>query len=172
MKCVHQGALRLVERFRKMCKEAIEDDPLQPVAIIYEENLSKIKRDLGTAGVEPTEFEALVPNFLAMAPSLYRWFIILFSPVIFLHCPLHLCVQLLLPGTLRPPVILPPLPFVLMCPPFAALYLEANIVFPPFPPKYVFVVQSMCSYCISFQFLFALSLFNSLTVSLISFLIV
>lgn len=75
MKCVHQGALRLVERFRKMCKEAIEDDPLQPVAIIYEENLSKIKRDLGTAGVEPTEFEALVPNFLAMAPSLYRWFI-------------------------------------------------------------------------------------------------
>ena len=75
MKCVHQGALRLVERFRKMCKEAIEDDPLQPVAIIYEENLSKIKRDLGIAGVEPTEFEALVPNFLAMAPSLYRWFI-------------------------------------------------------------------------------------------------
>ena len=65
----------MVERFRKMCKEAIEDDPLQPVAIIYEENLSKIKRDLGTAGVEPTEFEALVPNFLAMAPSLYRWFI-------------------------------------------------------------------------------------------------
>ena len=75
MKCVHQGALRLVERFRKMCKEAIEDDPLQPVAIIYEENLSKIKRDLGTAGVEPTEFEALVPNFLAMAPNGYRWFI-------------------------------------------------------------------------------------------------
>ena len=61
----------MVERFRKMCKEAIEDDPLQPVAIIYEENLSKIKRDLGTAGVEPTEFDALVPNFLAMAPSLY-----------------------------------------------------------------------------------------------------
>ena len=59
MKCVHQGALRLVERFRNMCKAAIEDDPLQPVTIIYEENLSKIKRDLGTAGVEPTEFEAL-----------------------------------------------------------------------------------------------------------------
>ena len=71
MKCVHQGALRLVERFRKMCKEAIEDDPLQPVAIIYEENLSKIKGDLGTAGVEPTEFDALVPNFLAMAMEIF-----------------------------------------------------------------------------------------------------
>ena len=67
----------------------------------------------------------------------------------------------------------PPLPFALMCPTFAARYLEANIVFSPFfPPKYVFVVQSLCSYCLSFQFLFALSLFNSLTVSLISFLIV
>ena len=35
-----------------------------------------------------------------------------------------------------------------------------------------FVVHSLCSYCMSFQFLFTLSLFNSLTVSLISFLIV
>ena len=75
----------------------------------------------------------------------------LFSPANFvLHCPLHLCVQLLLPGIWRP---------ILSFSPF-------------FPPKYVFVVQSLCSYCLSFQFLFTLSLFNSLTVSLISFLIV
>ena len=37
---------------------------------------------------------------------------------------------------------------------------------------FCFVVHSLCSYCMSFQFLFTLSLFNSLTVSLISFLIV
>ena len=34
---------------------------------------------------------------------------------------------------------------------------------------FCFVVHSLCSYCLSFQFLFTLSLFNSLTVSLISF---
>ena len=37
---------------------------------------------------------------------------------------------------------------------------------------FCFSVQSLCSYCLSFQFLLALSLFISLTVLLISFLIV
>ena len=68
---------------------------------------------------------------------------------------------------LEAPVIFPPLPFALMCPVFDARYLEANIVFPP-----LFFPIFCCSYCLRVQFLFALSLFNSLTVSLISFLIV
>ena len=37
---------------------------------------------------------------------------------------------------------------------------------------FCFGVHSLCSYCLSFQFLFTLSLFNSLTVSLLSFLTV
>ena len=76
----------------------------------------------------------------------------LFSPANFvLHCPLHLCVQLLLPGTWRPPVIYPPLPFALMCPAFAARYLEANIVFSPlFSPAFVHFFVAVFTLTFSF----------------------
>ena len=64
--------LRLVERFRELCKEAVEADPLRAVSLVYEEQLSAIKNSLEPGSMEETEFEALVPNFPAMASSLYR----------------------------------------------------------------------------------------------------
>ena len=55
----------------------------------------------------------------------------------FLQCPLHLSVQLLLPGIWRstfsflPINFFPPFPFALLCPAFAERHLEANIFFSP-----------------------------------------
>ena len=61
----------MVERFREICKEAVEDDPLKPVAVVYEEQLAKLKRDMNLDGSDLAEFEGLCPNFNALAPSLY-----------------------------------------------------------------------------------------------------
>ena len=41
-----QVGLRLVEEMRMRCKEAVEQDPLKAVAIIYERELTKIKASL------------------------------------------------------------------------------------------------------------------------------
>ena len=51
---------------------------------------------------------------------------------------------------LFPQQICPPLPFALMCPAFAARYLEANIVF---SPQHLFVVQSLFAvFTLTFSF--------------------
>ena len=63
----------MVESFRRHCKLAVEANPLEPVAQIYEEQIAVMKRDFAAANEELLEFEGLVPNFNAMAPSLYRW---------------------------------------------------------------------------------------------------
>ena len=63
----------MVERFRELCKEAVEADPLKPVAVVYEEELSKLKRMMDLQETDLAEFEGLCPNFHALAPSLYRW---------------------------------------------------------------------------------------------------
>ena len=42
------------------------------VSLVYEEELSAIKNSLEPGSMEEAEFEALVPNFPAMASSLYR----------------------------------------------------------------------------------------------------
>ena len=49
--------MRLVEEMRMRCKEAVEQDPLKAVAIIYERELTKIKASLEGGALE--EFNAL-----------------------------------------------------------------------------------------------------------------
>ena len=44
----------------------------------------------------------------------------------------------------------PPLPFALMCPTFAARYLEANIVFSPFLPSIL-----LCNLCVVIVYVFS-----------------
>ena len=58
--------------FRELCKEAVETDPLRAVSLVYEEQLSAIKNSLEPGSMEEAEFVTLVPNFPAMASSLYR----------------------------------------------------------------------------------------------------
>ena len=48
------------------------------------------------------------------------------------------------------PVIFPPMPFSLMCPAFAARYLEANIVFSPFLPSIL-----LCNLCVVIVYVFS-----------------
>ena len=68
-----QVGLRMVEEFRLRCKEAVEEDPLRAVAVVYEEELTKIKTQLDDGNLE--EFTALCPTLSALSPSLYRYFI-------------------------------------------------------------------------------------------------
>ena len=41
-----QVGLRLVEELRMRCKDSVEEDPLEAVAVIYERELTKIKASL------------------------------------------------------------------------------------------------------------------------------
>ena len=59
-----QVGLRLVEELRMRCKEAIEQDPLEAVAIIYERELTKIKASLEGGSLD--EFNALCPTLLSL----------------------------------------------------------------------------------------------------------
>ena len=65
-----QVGLRMVEEFRSRCKESVEADPLQPVAVVYEAELTRIKNDL--EGNDLEEFTALCPTLQTLSPSLYR----------------------------------------------------------------------------------------------------
>ena len=69
-----QVGLRMVETFRERCQELVEEDPLKPVAVVYEEQLTLIKSQLDDANLE--EFLALCPTLSALSPSLYRYLII------------------------------------------------------------------------------------------------
>ena len=64
----------MVETFRFRCRESVEADRLRPVAMVYEEELSKIKAELADtesqANVE--DFVSVCPTLLIMCPSLYR----------------------------------------------------------------------------------------------------
>merc|ERR1712037_1070285 len=66
-----QVGLRMVEEFRLRCKEVVEEDPLRAVAVVYEEELTKIKTQLDDGNLE--EFTALCPTLSALSPSLYSW---------------------------------------------------------------------------------------------------
>ena len=55
-----QVGLRMVETFRERCQELVEEDPLKPVAVVYEEQLTLIKSQLDDANLE--EFLALCPD--------------------------------------------------------------------------------------------------------------
>ena len=55
---------RLVEEFRTRVKENIEADPLRAVAIVYEEEMTRIKEQLGEGG-DLEEFTALCPTLSA-----------------------------------------------------------------------------------------------------------
>ena len=70
-----QVGLRMVEEFRLRCKEAVEEDPLRAVAVVYEEELTKIKIQLDEGNLE--EFIALCPTLSALCPSLYRYLLCL-----------------------------------------------------------------------------------------------
>ena len=70
-----QVGLRMVEEFRTRVRENIEADPLRAVAIAYEEELTRIKEQLGEGG-DLEEFTALCPTLSAMEPSMYRYLII------------------------------------------------------------------------------------------------
>ena len=70
-----QVGLRMVEEFRLRCKEAVEEDPLQKVAVVYEEELTKIKTQLDAGNLE--EFISLCPTLSALYPSLYRYLLCL-----------------------------------------------------------------------------------------------
>ena len=41
-----QVGLQMVEEFRLRCKESVEEDPLEKVAVVYEGELTKIKSQL------------------------------------------------------------------------------------------------------------------------------
>ena len=69
--------LRMVEEFRRRCREAVEEDPLRAVAAVYEEELSKIKSQIDEGNLE--EFTSLCPTLSALSPSLYRYFNIILS---------------------------------------------------------------------------------------------
>ena len=56
-----QVGLRMVEEFRTRVRENIEADPLRAVAIAYEEELTRIKEQLGEGG-DLEEFTALCPT--------------------------------------------------------------------------------------------------------------
>ena len=70
-----QVGLRLVEEFRTRVKENIEADPLRAVAIVYEEEMTRIKEQLGEGG-DLEEFTALCPTLSALEPSMYRYLVI------------------------------------------------------------------------------------------------
>ena len=71
-----QVGLRMVEEFRLRCKEAVEEDPLEKIAVVYEGELTKIKSQLDAGNLE--EFIiALCPTLSALYPSLYRYFLCL-----------------------------------------------------------------------------------------------
>ena len=69
-----QAGLRMVERFRFCCRESVEADPLRPVAMVYEEKLSKIKAELADteSRADMEDFVSVCPTILTMYPSLYR----------------------------------------------------------------------------------------------------
>ena len=50
----------MVETFRFRCRESVEADPLRPVAMVYEEELSKIKAELAD-----TESQADMEDFVS-----------------------------------------------------------------------------------------------------------
>ena len=60
-----QVGLRLVEELRMRCKDSVEEDPLEAVAVIYERELTKIKASLEGGALE--EFNALCPTLLGRA---------------------------------------------------------------------------------------------------------
>ena len=61
----------MVESFRRHCKLAVEANPLEPVAQIYEEQIAVMKRDFAAANEELLEFEGLV-EFTLPWESSYR----------------------------------------------------------------------------------------------------
>ena len=50
----------------------VEENPLRPVAHVYEEQMTLIRGELGPGSTDLEEFEGLVPNFASFAASLYR----------------------------------------------------------------------------------------------------
>ena len=76
-----QVGLRMVEEFRKRVKENIEANPLRAVTIVYEEELTRIKEQLGEGG-DLEEFTALCPTLSAC--TLCRYLVIF---AIFLFIP-------------------------------------------------------------------------------------
>ena len=73
--CTQFKLVRMVEEFRTRVRENIEADPLRAVAIAYEEELTRIKEQLGEGG-DLEEFTALCPTLSAMEPSMYRYLVI------------------------------------------------------------------------------------------------
>ena len=72
-----QVGLRMVESFRFRCRESVEANPLRPVAMVYEEELSKIKSQLADpeSQNDMEDFVSLCPTLLAMSASLYRYIV-------------------------------------------------------------------------------------------------
>ena len=64
---IQVGLRILVEEFRTRVRENIEADPLRAVAIAYEEELTRIKEQLGEGG-DLEEFTALCPTLSPMEP--------------------------------------------------------------------------------------------------------
>ena len=69
-----QAGLRMVETFRFLCREFVEAEPLRPVAMVYEEELSKIKAELADteSQADMEDFVSVSPTLLTMCPSLCR----------------------------------------------------------------------------------------------------
>ena len=63
--------LRLVEELRSRMKNCIKEDPIRPVAQIYEEQYNSLKD--GLDGADREEFISLCPNLHAMERNLYRY---------------------------------------------------------------------------------------------------
>ena len=59
-----------MEELRMRCKDSVEEDPLEAVAVIYERELTKIKASLEGGALE--EFNALCPTLLTLSPSLHK----------------------------------------------------------------------------------------------------
>ena len=65
-----QVGLRLVEEFRRLARSAIEEDPLRPVAQVFEELYSRQKEQL--EGSSREEFISMCPPLATLSRSLYR----------------------------------------------------------------------------------------------------
>ena len=89
-----QVGLRMVEEFRERCKVAVEEDPLRVVAEVYEEELSKIKIELGGDNLE--DFTALCPTLSALSPSLYRYLIMIITILMIVTIIIVFCDSIIL----------------------------------------------------------------------------
>ena len=59
---------------RQRCKAEVEENPLRPVAQVYDEEMTLIRGELGPGSTDLEEFQGFEPNFASLIPNLYMCF--------------------------------------------------------------------------------------------------